>query len=233
MQFLLRWSQRILACSMADKAVFCRILIVETTKCARWQLDQAVLWTITFRWRYDSNWVGRFKILVFPPDLDNYWNNPNLRLNHRTCQEILCYHQNRMKVEINNSITESSSLYWFKDVASYGIENYLNLDLPSSIINVYAQTRLLNKFNEKIYANGMSYKFYNEQLCTICKYRKNDTLLHLLTECNITEPHRRHYMIHNKEELINLIKSNSPENVQKAVNFIKQSLRIRSFVLHE
>jgi hypothetical protein len=182
----------------------------------------------------DSNWVGRFKKLVFSPDLDGFWHNQNLQLNHRTCQEILSYHQNRLKMETNMRIAESTSLYWFKDLANYGNENYLNLDLPSSTINVYAQTRLLNKFNEKLYLNGTSYKFFNDQLCTICNFRKNDTLLHLLTECNITEPLRRHYMTHgSQEEFINLIKSNNVESVQKVVNFIKQSLRIRSFVLHE
>ncbi len=120
-------------------------------------------------------------------------------------------------------------------------QNYLHLDLAKSTINTFCQTRLLNRYNEKIYVNGMSYKFYNNELCTICNHHEHDTLLHLLTKCNITESFRKHYLIDENPEhpedpeecLKRLLRIETKENVTKMVNFIKQSLRIRSFILCE
>ncbi len=78
----------------------------------------------------------------------------------------------------------------------------------------------------------MSYKFNNTQQCTICNFQEPDTLLHLITKCNITQQLRTHYFS-TLEELMENLRGSSKENVTKTVNFIKQTLRIRSFILNE
>ncbi len=180
-----------------------------------------------------TNWITRFKERTFPENLRTVWECQDI--NDMDCQEILDHHAIKLRNEAVRRIEESSSLYWYKEVTdtnSEESEGYLHFDLPLNTINAFCQARLLNRHNEKIYVNGISYKFNNNHPCTICNLHENDTLLHLLTKCNITEQYRNHYF-GTEEELMENLRGSSKENVTKTVNFIKQSLRIRSFVLNE
>jgi hypothetical protein len=190
----------------------------------------------------ETNWTTSFKEYTFPNDLESVWQGQSIRANDET--NIIDFHISRLKSELFSKINESSSLCWYKELVNLNgqnTQNYLHLDLAKSTINTFCQTRLLNRYNEKIYVNGMSYKFYNNELCTICNHHEHDTLLHLLTKCNITESFRKHYLIDENPEhpedpeecLKRLLRIETKENVTKMVNFIKQSLRIRSFILCE
>jgi hypothetical protein len=181
-----------------------------------------------------TNWISLFKERIFSPELDEIWESQHFRATDEI--SVINFHNCRSKSEITNKIDMSSSLYWYKELVNFRNQNsdtYLDMDLPKSIINTFAQIRLINIHNEKIYVNGMSYKFFNNELCSICNHHEMDTLEHLLIKCNITKHLREHYLIDTSENLKELLRTGTKENVIKIVNFVKQALRIRSFILNE
>lgn len=184
-----------------------------------------------------ENWVDKFKNKFFTQELLPIWHSQRLKINDGTWNYLVDYTKMQLKDSTNQKITDSTSLYWYKDLrdTSGRITNeYLLLNLPTNIINAYCQIRMLNRFNEKIYLDGCKYTFQNKNNCTICNAEENDTLMHLLIKCNITKQIRKHYTENGtEEELIRMMKSTSKQEVTKIVNFVRHSLRIRSFHLNE
>jgi exonuclease III len=185
----------------------------------------------------DENWANRIREKIFVGDLLEIWNNQTMNFNDASWNQTLSYHQVQWDNFVTQKIENSSSLYWYGHLQAIGntfAQSHLNLKLPTSTINAFCQLRLLNKHNEKIYINGNSYKFKNNENCTICNFNEPDTLMHLLTRCNITAEIRRSYLETNsKEEVIMLLNDCTKENVLRMVSFMKHSLRIRSFILFE
>jgi sorting nexin-29 len=185
----------------------------------------------------NKNWASIFKNKIFVNELTEIWNRQNTKYNDESWNQIINHYKNSLEDTCNREINKSDSLYWYKHlINNTNTEHnlYLHLNLPTHIINTFCQTRLLNKYIERIYTNHNSYIFKNNENCTICNKQEPDTLLHLLLNCNITNNLRRHDLNTNTiEEIMNLLKTHNKENVLKIVNFINNSLKIRSFILNE
>jgi sorting nexin-29 len=185
-----------------------------------------------------DNWVNRLKRKIFPGELEYIWDNQTMRIGDISWHQTLCYHQQQQQNFILNKINESSSLYWYKYLINeneFQSTSLLQRNLPVNISNTLCQIRLLNIYNEKIYVQGNKYTFNNNQNCTICNFQEKDTLLHLLTKCNITQGLRKHYIKTNdpKIEIFAMLKSQDKEDTYKIVSFVKHALRVRSFILQE
>jgi hypothetical protein len=183
-----------------------------------------------------DNWVLKLRRKLFPMELDYIWESQEMRTNDFLWHQTLNFHKQQIRSSILSRINSSTSLYWYRFLINPETNsNFLKLNLPINVTNTICQIRLLNKFNEKIYVNGSSHKFYNNQNCTICNYQEKDTLQHLLTSCNITNSIRKDYLTTSNPEieLLAMLKSDNKEDILKIVSFVKQSLRIRSFILFE
>jgi hypothetical protein len=182
-----------------------------------------------------DNWAFKFKNKIIPVNCSEIWNNQNLRYNDANWQQILNFHKQNLQETYNRKISESTSLYWYKDLLRDNTNLlYLN-ETQSSIANTFCQIRLLNIHNEKIYVNGIKYTFNYQSSCTICNFNEPDTLQHLIFNCNITKNLREYYLTstNTKEEFLNMLNSSNNQIIRRTVNFVKQSLRLRSFVLNE
>jgi hypothetical protein len=184
----------------------------------------------------NTNWVTKLRDKIFPQELILIWNSQQMRFNDESWNQIISYHTQKLQQLDHEQICNSTSLYWYKDIALdlQGYNSFLNYSLPSNVISTFCQIRLLNKYNEKIYTNGSSHSFKNNDICTICNTRENDTLIHLLTNCNITRELRRCYLeTGSPAEFVELLRTQDSRKIQELVNFVKQSLRIRNFILNE
>jgi hypothetical protein len=180
-----------------------------------------------------DNWANKLKNKLFPDGMENIWDIREMMPNDFLWHQTLRHHETQFECTLARKIHESSSLYWYKYLVAPDAHNfsndYLTMDLSTNIINTFSQIRLLNIHNERIYVNGNSYQFNNNQNCTICNYQEKDTLQHLLTRCNITNGLRRNYLSTNNSEMeiLVMMKSGDKDDINKIV------LRIRSFVLCE
>jgi hypothetical protein len=183
------------------------------------------------------NLVTRLKGKFFPNVLENIWLSQSTRLNDFSWRQILDHHKTYLQQQDKERIAGSSSLYWYKHIADLEHSRpilYLKSQLPTGTISTFCQLRLLNKFNEKVFTNGVSHNFKNNQNCTICNLGENDTLIHLLTKCNITRNLRNEYLNSTTtDEIVDLLRDETEESISRVVKFVRLALKERSFILAE
>lgn len=187
------------------------------------------------------NWATQLKSILTSCGSDNIWLSQNPLEIKQNFDEILENYTKLLYAEDIQRIENSTHCPLYKDLFHDNEQNinYFHLNLPLDIIRVFSQLRVSSIKAITIYTRGIRYTIDTSQLCTLCNLHSKEDFFHLLIECPIYEEFRKTYLgsilpnLNRTNFHITLLNSTDPSLIISLYNFIKQTLRIRSFVINE
>lgn len=119
------------------------------------------------------------------------WNAHFIRNNK---ERLIKTYDNFLRAEDVISLLNSRSLQLFPSLTlREGTQSYLRLKLPLNFLKIFAQIRLLNKYNTRIIFKNKIHKFDIEYCCG-ARELKGRELYHVLIECDLYGDSRKKYI---------------------------------------
>lgn len=180
------------------------------------------------------NWVTQLRVWLstIQPDV----NMEQLRLNPTLMEELRTQHRIKQQQEdrersLNSTYNQNYQLL----INDIGTQDYLKKE-KFSVARVLSQLRLTGDKLAKITLNGMTYKWRQDDQCTICNMLEAESLAHMLMRCPIYQPIRSRFLTaleslpNTKDlQLWKLLTEEKPVNI---FYFLSAALKLRSFSLN-
>lgn len=139
-------------------------------------------------------------------------------------ERLIKTYENYSRAEDVNSLSNSSSLQILPNLTLRdGTQTYLRMKLPLLFIKVFAQIRLINKYNPRIIYKKEILNL-NDNYCCGEQILKGKELYHMLIECQMYKFIRKKYVCDSEDEslikdfCIDLLNDPNPNGV-KSINF--------------
>ena len=147
------------------------------------------------------NWISIAKEIFFEPIIETeIWENLNNFLMPETTERLISLYNNHLHEVDLESYAQSSSLYIYPDLTIDKISQYyLSFNINHDIKRIFAQLKLLNKYNTRIITKNKIFKLNKNIDCNYCNIT-DDNLYHALFECEKYKGERLKYFNNLKNE---------------------------------
>lgn len=183
------------------------------------------------------NWTLQMKKIFSELGLQDTWAEIQTASFDRERSQIILERYSTLLYDRDVScVSRSSYCVFYHSFVSPNLHpaEYLTWQLPIFMIRIIAQLRLCTARNIKFTLRGNTYTINFQDLCSLCNLGKNESLVHVMSECPIYNCIRTNCM---KElgysELQQALADLTPQKVKKIAYFISSMLKIRSFMLNE
>lgn len=185
------------------------------------------------------NWAAQLRRMLIEVDKEELYNCESSDCIDLELKNILRIHKTKVQEEDTRRITNSSySTLYRKITDGVDMEKYLTFDLRTEVIRTVSHIRVASVERIQIYTNKCCYVVNSKENCMLCNHGERETLGHILLRCPLYAEVRtwlRPYLNskNSDQALVNLLKLESPEKVNRVYIYISTVLRLRSFCLCE
>lgn len=186
------------------------------------------------------NWVSQLYEILRVANKCHLWETQDPDELKEETENILLFYKEKYLSDDEDRIQNSSYSNIYKNLTTtHEMQKYLDFDCPIHVKRTLSQLRTSGK---QVYINikGTIYAWSTEELCTICNLKVPETLQHILLQCPMYTDARRTFLQNHIERnntlgsLEHLLaKDITTKKLFNIHNFIKESMKIRSFILNE
>lgn len=182
------------------------------------------------------NWALQMKLIFIDLGLNDVWNNLSFGSLKSHYDAILENFKQKLYSSDLQRLANSNYCVIYKHLTvTSGPANYLTSKLPIKLVRIFCQIRLCSKTFVRITYKGSIYTINQEEICTLCNSRQNETLEHIVLQCRMYDCIRVQIIknLHNFDDFIALLNTASLADIKQISNYFIGALKIRSFIINE